>query len=525
MDVGYRLIDEYGRIYALAKENPFSFKSTVNKGLEWTANFHYVCPRVFTDYTKFTLQIQVGSLLCPSPPLVPGSPHNTKEGKGGDSSDISGVGFATYALSQKALDKPTYTKTTADQIILDLASNIELAAGYVVSIPILGQLPTFYVEEWDVTEGSRLSHIEALLQQGGCCFYEGGTGALYVAPMDHYSLSGLGTGWIQNINMGYDPAQRRSKQKIIKTSKLQTHFEFPFIIEASESNPIQGAGLQQVSFSTPLKRGSVQFSWESVSGYIDEVSYHDAQGQQVGEVFLTYPENHTGVTYPVGTSLGPITAAKLWIYPAKDVDGNYIATQTLNVTAIFDGLPEGDYSGIDLAFEVEEDISELTSGYTKRDWTIVYSSGEGETYEEHTVTVEELLVDSNSYFYYRHSFFPTLAAATARHIVPYYEVIVSQVPGAWTPVSFADPIRPCDGDEYIDGGAMPTQEHANSVKGLLLYDKIKGQKKISYRGGVPLPMIQPLEAIDYPRKPRCRVESISVTRDSTIAECCPVKWW
>ena len=521
---------DLGREYVLSGGRPYSYQSTVNKGIVWSADFHYPFPWSFAEYTKFFLKMQISSTLYVSAPLVVSTPSEQKWGKGvGLGSSVSGTCYATWCLSQKATVKSSFTKTTADLIIQDLLSNITLTCTVddntgietpilTDSIPWKGQLPTFYVKEYDCQEGSRLSHITYILQKGGCCFWIDHTGAFCVAPMDYYVNNGLGTNWINGGSCKYNPALNITRLQLHKSSKLQTHYEFPFT----------DMGFKTVSFSTPMK--SITVSDASNFGYVDTVTYFNESnqnhGQQVGSMTIMRPNDHPGVTYPVGHGAPPIKSASFWIYAPKDSFGNYMQGQ-VDARVIFDGIPYDYEAAIDHTFTVEEDRSGHTIETTEQAWNVIYTKAS----VQHTVTMIEVTVAGDfpqrniSYYYYEGLMFvsPEKAILSCHGI---NAIDSKSATGSPVNVSYATAHRPADSNEYIDAAIVPDIAHAQEVIPRLLYEKLKGYLTVEVHGEVPLPMLEPLSLIpatDY--SPQVRIESVKVEQKGTSCTCFPPKWW
>lgn len=519
MNIGHHLISEYGKTYGLKAGQPYSYQNTIGQGVRFTANFNYIIPRTYAPYTKFYIKAMLGSYIWTSPPLTISAPRNGNKGRGGSSSSFSGIDWTTYVLSQKAIDKPDYINTWTDIIIRDLGSNIEIAEGITVSVTFAGTLPHYYIEKCRVQDGSRLEHISRLLHDYGYTFYIADNDAFTVVPMDYFTEAGTSIKWVNSIDFSDDPSQEITRLKIIKTSSVQTHYSFPIMIPAESVN---GPERKSVTFQTPFK--SVTAKCENISGYVDELAFFNetdiSHAQQVGQVILFFPDDHIGTTYPAGTGSGPIKSASFWVYPPKDENGNYKTDEDINVTVMFEGIPENETEAeTDNTFEVVEDISNLATGYYTRNWTITYDYQS----TQYQINVVEEQVEGFSYFYYRNLYFESLTHLMS---IINYDSIISQTPsGAYSYVEFAKPIRPADNDDYIDGVLMPNINHANNMKKRALYNKIKGHYTANLKGAIPIPILPLFETFNCPGEPKLRAESVQFDGRSTIVKCHPVIWW
>ena len=484
--------------FNLAKEQPFSYTNAINRGHSWKVDLPCFLPFVFADDDEWRLSVLVGDYLWVSPPLViQGYVSNPFTRK----TSLAGCDKTSYLLSKKATDKATYSKTTAKAIIEDLAGDVGVA---VIAAP------SYSVYEYDAHEGKIIDHISCLLQKGGYSFKIDSQGSMVCFPMDHYSDSGLGTGWIKDGNITYNPTLKKTSQQFIKGSKIQTAYEFAFT----------DAGFKTVSFSAPMQ--SVQVYDDSIVGFVDEVAFFDGSGgnsQQVGPVVLIYPDLHEGATFPVGTSAGPITSATLHVWPPLDEDGNYDAEATIDARVRFVCVPSEDMTGYDLSFEATETPGQLISSYTYQNYQCNYKLGLASLQKDYQV----ITAGNWSGYYYDGSFFSSLT--DLENAILHTSITSHVSAGSAITVPFTEVDRPADTSDYIDCTIMPTEAHCNEVKKRIIYNQLKELCPIDFSGGDPLPMLEPGEVLAWPGLPEAVVSEVTISQGNTAVKCYPKIWW
>lgn len=330
MNFGVSLRKSDGTEYSLSD---FSYNNTFNQGIEWNVTIPYEIAINFPDDTVFNLVVNLGGALWTSPPLITQGRTYERSINGGSATTLAGSDYYLYQLSKKRTDFPTFKKQMSNIILPQLSG----------TVPIVN-MPSYYIMEYDAQKGKLIDHISRILKDGGYGFKISMNG-IHCIKLDEAVYSGFGVNWVKKIRKTYNTADKITKKKIVKASKIQTHYEFP----------IADKGFQPVSFQAGLK--SVDLDTENICGYIGMVSLYDkldvATAGLVQNIIFC-PDEYQGVNFPAPTSSGPIWSAGIDVLPPKN-----LTQYTIDVRLIVDGVPDSsDYNGIDLTFEVEESTGE-----------------------------------------------------------------------------------------------------------------------------------------------------------------------
>jgi hypothetical protein len=265
-----------------------------------------------------------------------------EEGIGiGEKSTLSGTDLYTFLLSKDGTDLPTYTDQWSDDIARSIAS--------ICGVTLFGEIPHYKIDECDAKEGKGIDHLGRLFHDGGCGFKVVKNG-LMVMKLDAQSGSGIGSNWMKTVKRSRNIADKVTSIKIVKTSKVQTHYEFVFQEEGQDNY------LKQVDFAAPMV--SVTVDDNSLIGYVDEVAFFNgpvASGGQIGPTLILHPDHHPGVTFPPGGASGPIKSASFNIYPPEDS-----TTGEIYAVVSFDGVPQQSAfrNDIELSFDTTYDTGE-----------------------------------------------------------------------------------------------------------------------------------------------------------------------
>ena len=476
------------------KSSPPEYTHTLGIGIVWSSNLPFTMPILFPDDTTWYLKIKRGATIWTSPPLViqpiAGQQGKTRAGR------LGGSDRTIYLLSRLATDKPTYSKTTADAIIDDLAGD--------VGVTVSGDVPIYNIYEYDAHEGSIISHISSLLRKGGKTFYIGTTGDLVVVSMDVASSNAYGTAWVTDCAWEYDPTAKKTRVQFIKASKLRNAYDYRWTTTGS---------LKSGTFDAAMR--GVQVIDSSIIGYTDQVGLYDANGLQMGPVILFHPDDYTGATFSPSQSSAPVISFNLTVFPPKD---NPTAT-SVDARARFIGVLDDELAGYDISFSTAETPDPLFSYYVKQNCRIHYLYGLD-------ISTCDYSAISNNFgtWYYRNGVFyegTNDILNSFRHTsITSFENI-----GSPSTVPIAEADRPADTTNYEDCSIMPTIEHCAAVKKLITYEDVKKQYKTTFTGPKVLFELLPGTKIEYDRQPDSIINSIAVSQKGIKAICYPELWW
>jgi len=335
----------------------FTFTWPLNGAITWSASIPEIIALDFAEDTLFTLFVSAADYDWYSPPLV-ASVRTSEKGIGvGDRTQISGVDKWSYLASKADIDMPAFLSMDAADIVGQLAAH--------VGITVEGA-PSYKVLEYNAQGGKAIEHIARLFRDGGYG-YKVLLSKIVAFPLKGYSSPGYGDNFIKVVRETYDATQRITSLKIIKTSKIQTRYQFVF----------EETGFQTFNLTAPLISPIVRDL--STSGYVDEIAFFNSAGVQVGNTILTH--SHTGVVYPPGHGSGGIVSGSCVVYP------NPGSTADIYSVLVVEGTPYGqDLTGIDLSFSVSYD-----TGTTPARPASDYIDGTIMPSEEHADGIKEAL--------------------------------------------------------------------------------------------------------------------------------------
>jgi len=243
--------------YPVSLDSPFTYRTALNQGIQWSAKVPYYIPGAIPYDAKFYLKIRIGSYIWTSPPLAALGRQRSKGRNHPDFTQLNGSDYYTFLLGEKAIDKPTYSKRFSDAVISDLSVTDALIYG----------APRYYLFEYDAHGGKRIEHISRILRDGGYGYFVDTGGLQCIGLLDH-ALNGYGHKWVNNFSVDEDFTKHYTKVKFEKKFKVQTKFEQTFT----------DRGFKTVTFNTPL--ASVTCEDRSATGYIDEVAYFNGTNLQ-----------------------------------------------------------------------------------------------------------------------------------------------------------------------------------------------------------------------------------------------------
>ncbi|GEM_PF-3276671 len=488
----------------LEMEQPFSFTTGMNQGISVNAQCCFTFPRFWKLTEEWKLETLIDDEEWESPPLVM-LPQN--ESEGADSGGVTHIGLSdktTYLLSNTDVDKATYTATAADVILGDLVDLGEREDEYSIT---LVNPPTRILPTYDAHDGNRLQHIIRIAADSGMGFYIGATGQIIFIDMDGYTDTLADTDWIHTGNWKKDPTSEITSQMIIKTSKVQTEYEFVWIEKGAITEMLDAPGLTS----------DIDVHDESNIGYIAAASFYDNADPNQGELVLFIalnPDDFEPGQIPTPTSEGPALSV---VFDIRDPQQQELLG-TIDARATVQGVPWGALENEDITFETEEDCL-VEQTYTETPVTVSYTAEEeGEPLE---ITITKYTMDGFDWYYYKGYFYRTLDEFELSFDC--YEVL-SYTEGSETENSYTDEDRPADG--YVDGVTFLNQADADAVKKKLLYHNVKGCRAIDYSSEYPIFTMAPGNLIPaWRRYPQAVIDSITVDNTSTKVSANQKVWW
>jgi hypothetical protein len=489
----------------LDMDQPFSYTVGTNKGVEVKAQCNFTFPRFWKLTEEWRLRTILDSEAWQSPPLVM---LPTDESEGLDSGGTTQIGLSdktTYLLSNTDVDKATYTATAADVILGDLVDLGEREDEYAIS---LVNPPTRIIPTYDAHEGKRLEHVARIAADSGMDFYIGTSGQIIFIDMDSYSGTVTDTDWIASGNRKKDPTNEITSMLVIKTSKIQTEYEFVWAEKGAQTETIQAPGLTS----------DIDVYDESNIGYIAAAACYDNADPNQGELvkFVTMnPDDFEPGQIPTPTSSGPILSI---VFDIRDPLQEELLG-TIDARILVQGVPWGAVENEDITFETDEENSLVAQSYTSTPVTVSYTATEGGA--TLTTNITKYTMGGFDWYYYKGTFFDS--TDTFELSFDCYEII-SYVEGAETPYTYTDEERPADG--YIDGVAILNQADADAVKKNMLYHTVRGNRAINYTANRAIFTMAAKNKISaWRRYPEAIIDSITIDNTSTKVSCFEEVWW
>lgn len=488
----------------LDMEQPFSYSSGVNKGIEVKAQCCFTFPRLWKLTEEWRLKTIIDGVGWQSAPLVM-LPRDETEGL--DNGGVTHIGLndkTTYLLSNTDVDKATYVATAANVILLDLVDLGTREDGYSIT---LVNPPTRIVPSYEAHDGSRIQHISRIAADSGMDFYIGTEGQLIFIDMDSYSGEVTDTDWIHTGNRTHDPTGEITSQSIIKTSKSQTEFEFLWNEKGAQTETIQEPGLTD----------DIDIYDESNIGYVAAAACYDNADPNEGALvkFVTMnPDDFEPGQIPTPTSSGPILSI---VFDIRDpVQQELLGT--IDARVIVQGVSYGAVANEDVTFETTES-SLATETYTVTPVTVSYRAVAGGA----TLTTEITKYTKGGFdwYYYKGNFYDS--TDTFELTFDCYEVI-SYDEGTAVGGSITDEDRPADG--YVDGVTFLNQADADAVKKNCLYHTNRSSRTINYTANYAIFTMAPKNRIaTWRRYPAMIVDNITIDNESTKVNGYEEVWW
>lgn len=321
----------------------YSYERTINQGILWHIKLKKPIGTTITEESPLHLCFKYG----PGPldymvsPRLSASIEDEEEGLGiGWSCSIHGSDYTSYYMSEEGIDYPTFEHTDIITLLRTLAGNC--------TVEFPPNFNNYTIMEYDVHGGKRIEYFNRLVHDIGHDWFIGDNGAFVLIPMLEAYDTGLGYQFIKTIKRSRNAKNKYTKAKIIKTSKIQTVYEFVF------TDP----GHKSFTFNTPLKPESIRIWDDSVVGYVDLIGLFDDTSINTADLVGTYIlfSQNSNTTMPKPTSSRPVMAGTCVVFPpSTPLPGTQI-----HARLIIEGIPANAlYDGYDLTFEVIEDTGEL----------------------------------------------------------------------------------------------------------------------------------------------------------------------